>query len=42
MYNTFHPTMIKPQGWLRRQLAIQLAGLSGQLDRVWPDVRNSA
>ena len=42
MYNIFNPTKIKPQGWLRRQLEIQLAGLNGQLDRVWPDVRDSA
>lgn len=33
---------IKPTGWLRRQLEIQAAGLSGNLDKVWPDVRDSA
>ncbi len=33
---------IRPQGWLRRQLEIQAKGLSGNLDRVWPDVRDSA
>jgi len=33
---------IKPQGWLRRQLEIQAAGLSGHLDKIWPDVRDSA
>ncbi len=33
---------IKPGGWLRRQLEIQARGLSGNLDKVWPDVRDSA
>ncbi|MGN0478856.1 MAG: beta-L-arabinofuranosidase domain-containing protein [Hominenteromicrobium sp.] len=33
---------IRPRGWLRRQLELQAAGLSGNLDRVWPDVRDSA
>lgn len=32
---------LSPQGWLRRQLEIQAKGLSGNLDKVWPDVRNS-
>ena len=32
---------IKPEGWLRRQLRIQADGLSGNLDKVWPDVRDS-
>lgn len=33
---------ITPQGWLRRQLEIQAAGLSGALPRIWPDIRDSA
>lgn len=33
---------IKPQGWLRRQLSIQAKGLSGNLHKVWPDIRDSA
>ena len=32
---------IRPEGWLRRQLRIQADGLSGNLDKVWPDVRDS-
>lgn len=32
---------IRPRGWLRRQLEIQAAGLCGNLDRVWPDIRDS-
>ena len=33
---------IKPCGWLRRQLEIEAEGLVGNLDLVWPDVRDSA
>ena len=33
---------LKPRGWLRRQLEIQANGLSGNLDKVWRDVRDSA
>lgn len=32
---------IKPQGWLRRQLEIQAEGLSGNLHKIWPDIRDS-
>ena len=32
---------IKPDGWLRRQLRIQADGLSGNLHKVWRDVRES-
>lgn len=32
---------IKPQGWIKRQLEIQAEGLSGHLDKIWPDVRDS-
>lgn len=31
----------KPSGWLLRQLEIQAEGLSGNLDKVWPDIRDS-
>ena len=33
---------LKPRGWMRRQLEIQAAGLSGNLHKIWPDVRDSA
>ena len=33
---------LRPTGWLRRQLKIQAEGLSGNLDKIWPDVRDSA
>lgn len=42
MYSMFPPSEIRPQGWLRRQLQIQADGLSGNLDRVWRDIRDSA
>lgn len=32
---------IKPSGWLRRQLEIQAGSLSGNLDKMWRDVRDS-
>lgn len=32
---------IKPSGWLKQQLKIQAEGLSGNLDKIWPDVRDS-
>ncbi len=33
---------VKPTGWLKNQLAIQAAGLSGSLDEFWPDVKHSS
>lgn len=33
---------LKPKGWLKRQLEIQRNGLSGNLDKVWPDVKDSS
>lgn len=41
--NYFYTTnALKPKGWLKRQLEIQAAGLSGNLDKVWRDIRDSA
>lgn len=33
--------VVRPAGWLARQLRIQAEGLSGHLDRFWPDVAQS-
>ena len=33
---------LKPEGWLKRQLEIQAEGLSGNLHKIWPDIRDSA
>lgn len=41
-YNFFTTNEIKASGWLQEQLKIQAAGLNGNLDKVWPDVRDSA
>ncbi|MBQ9806796.1 MAG: glycoside hydrolase family 127 protein [Clostridia bacterium] len=32
---------LKPDGWIKRQLEIQAAGLSGNLDKMWKDVKDS-
>ncbi len=41
-WNYYTPQAYRPRGWLARQLRIQAEGLAGNLDRVWPDVRDSA
>lgn len=41
-YTPFTSKEIKPRGWLLRQLLLQAQGLAGNLDKVWPDVRDSA
>lgn len=40
-YRFFTPRELKPEGWLRKQLILQAEGLAGNLDKIWPDVRNS-
>lgn len=42
MFRLFDPNEIIPEGWLKTQLEIQAKGLMGNLDKVWPDVRDSA
>lgn len=37
----FTTQALRPSGWLKDQLRLQADGLSGNLDRVWPDVRDS-
>lgn len=41
IYSFFTTKQITPTGWLKKQLEIQAAGLSGNLDRVWPDISDS-
>ena len=41
-WNFYTSKEIKPEGWLRRQLEIQAQGLSGNLHKIWPDIRDSA
>ena len=41
-WNLYTSNELKPLGWLRRQLEIQAEGLSGNLDKIWPDIRNSS
>jgi hypothetical protein len=40
-FSPFSAREIKPRGWLKRQLRIQADGLCGNLDKIWPDVRDS-
>ncbi len=41
-WSFFKTKELKLGGWLHRQLRIQAEGLSGNLDKIWPDVRDSA
>lgn len=41
-WNFYTTDEIKPRGWLKRQLEIQAEGLSGNLDKIWPDIKSSA
>ena len=41
VYRFVKPERLRPEGWLKRQLEIQAEGLSGHLDLVWPDIRES-
>ncbi len=40
--NTPAGKSFRPEGWMKRQLEIQAAGLAGNLDRMWRDVKESA
>ncbi len=41
-WNFYTSKELKPRGWLLRQLEIQAQGLSGNLHKIWPDIRDSA
>lgn len=40
-YNLFTPKEIKPLGYIKNQLRIQAEGLSGNLDKMWRDIKDS-
>ena len=40
-YEFYTANEIKPLGWLKKQLELEAGGLAGNLDKVWPDVRDS-
>lgn len=40
-YHAFSTNEIEPKGWLLDQLNIQANGLSGNLDKIWPDIKDS-
>ena len=40
-YKFFTASEITPRGWIKRQLELQRDGLNGNLDKVWPDIRDS-
>ncbi len=40
-WNFYTSKELKPEGWVRRQLEIQAEGLSGNLHKIWPDIRDS-
>lgn len=40
-YSFFTPDELKPKGWMLDQLRLQRDGLNGNLDKMWPDVRDS-
>lgn len=41
MYYYFTSNEIEPKGWILDQLKLQRDGLNGNLDKVWPDIRDS-
>ncbi len=40
-YTPFSPSRLKPTGWLYDRLRAEADGLCGNLDKVWPDIRDS-
>ena len=40
-YRYFTSNEITPRGWILDQLKLQRDGLNGNLDKVWPDIRDS-
>lgn len=42
VFDRYTANDIRPRGWLKRQLQLQAAGQAGNLDKMWPDVKDSA
>ena len=40
-FSQYTTSELSATGWLRKQLEIQARGLGGNLDKIWPDVRDS-
>ena len=40
-YHMLPMRSLSPAGWYRRQLELQADGLAGNLDKIWPDIRES-
>ncbi|WP_180951181.1 beta-L-arabinofuranosidase domain-containing protein [Marasmitruncus massiliensis] len=40
-FSQYTSSELSATGWLRKQLEIQARGLGGNLDKIWPDVRDS-
>lgn len=40
-FQRLSPRDVSARGWLKQQLEIQAAGLSGNLDKFWPDIKDS-
>lgn len=41
IFKPYTTNEVKPTGWLLNQLKIQANGLSGNLDKIWPDISDS-
>jgi len=41
-YDFFTAQELSPSGWIKKQLETQASGLCGNLDKVWPDIKDSA
>lgn len=40
-FQALNTTQLRPEGWLAKQLRIQADSLSGHLDLIWPDIKDS-
>ena len=42
VFKQYTTNELRPTGWLKNQLEIQANGLSGNLDKIWPSIRDSS